>query len=72
MSHAAVGHNITISVIMALLFGVVCNRITWFVTDIWWKCHVNSTFRNIFTEKNGDMFNTYFTRCIYIYIINPL
>ena len=38
--------------------------ITWVVTDICWKCHVNSTFRNIFTEKNGDVFNTYFTRCI--------
>ncbi len=25
--------------------------------------HVNSTFRNIFTGRNGDMFNTYFTRC---------
>ncbi len=24
-----------------------------------------STFRNIFTEKNGDVFNTYFTRCNY-------
>ncbi len=26
---------------------------------------VNSTFRNIFNEKNGDVFNTYFTRYIY-------
>ena len=38
--------------------------ITWVVTDIWWKFHVNSTFRNIFTEKNGDVFNTYFTCCV--------
>ncbi len=28
--------------------------------------HVNSTFTNILTEKNGDMFNTYFTCCKYI------
>lgn len=27
----------------------------------WW----NSTFRNIFTEKNSDVFNAYFTRCVY-------
>ncbi len=37
--------------------------ITWVVTNIWWKCQVNSTFRNIFTEKNGGVFNIYFTRC---------
>ncbi len=27
------------------------------------NCNVNSTFRNIFTGRNGDMFDTYFTRC---------
>ncbi len=36
------------------------------------RFHVNSTFRNIFTEKNVDVFNSYFTRCVcvcvYIYI----
>ncbi len=42
--------------------------ITWVDTNIWW-IHVNSTFTNIFTEKNGDVFNTYFTRCIYTYKI---
>ncbi len=35
---------------------------TWVVTDIWWKFHVNSTFTNIFAERTGDVFNTYFTR----------
>ncbi len=41
------------------------------VTDIWWKFHVNSTFRNIFIEKNGDVFNTYNIYIyIYIYIYN--
>ena len=45
--------------------------ITWVVTDVWWKFDVNSTFRNIFTEKNVDVFNTYFTRCI-SYIIYRL
>ncbi len=29
---------------------------------------VNSIFRDIFSEKNGDVFNNYFTRCVYIYI----
>ena len=38
--------------------------ITWVVTDIWWQFHVNSPFRNIFTKKNVDVFNTYFPRCI--------
>ncbi len=33
--------------------------------DIWWKFQVNNIFRNIFTEKNGDAFNTYFTCCKY-------
>ena len=41
--------------------------ITWVVTDIWWQFHVNSPIRNIFTEKNVDVFNTYFPRCIYSY-----
>ncbi len=41
--------------------------ITWVITNIWWKFHVNRTFRNIFTVKNGDVFNTYFTRYMYIY-----
>ncbi len=40
-----------------------------YVTDIWWKFHVNSTFRNIFTEKNGDVFNNYFTIIFYFIII---
>ncbi len=31
------------------------------------KSQVNSTFRNIFTWKNGDVFNTYFTHCIYYF-----
>ncbi len=35
--------------------------ITRVATSIWWKCLVNSTFRNIFTERNGDVFNAYFT-----------
>ncbi len=34
-----------------------------FFTDIWWKFQVNSSFRNIFTDKNGDVFNSYFTCC---------
>ncbi len=28
-------------------------------TDPWWKFHVNSTFRNIFTGKNSDVFNIF-------------
>ncbi len=40
--------------------------ITWVVSDIRWKCQINSIFRNIFTEKNGDVFNTYVTCCIHI------
>ncbi len=39
------------------------------VTNIWWKFYVNSIFRNIFTEINSDLFNTYCTAvCMYIYI----
>ncbi len=30
---------------------------------------VNSTFRNIFTGKNGDVFNVYFTRCRYAWAV---
>ncbi len=40
--------------------------IIWVVTDIWWKSYVNSTFRNIFTGNNSDVFNTCFTHCIII------
>ncbi len=40
--------------------------INWVVTSIWWKFHVNSTLINIFSEKIGNAFNIYFTRCIHI------
>ncbi len=26
--------------------------IVWVITDIWWKCHINSIFRNTFTETH--------------------
>ena len=31
---------------------------------IWSKFHINSMFRNIFTERNGDVFSTYFSHWI--------
>ncbi len=33
---------------------------------IWWKFCVNSPLRNPLTDKNADVSNTYFPRCIYI------
>ncbi len=54
-------HNLISELICFVFFVCMCLC----VTDIWWKFHVNSTFRNIFIEKNGDVFNTY---NIYIYI----
>ncbi len=36
---------------------------------IWWTFCVNSPLRNPLTDKNADVSNTYFPRCIYIYIL---
>ncbi len=41
----------------------------WLDGYIWWKFCVNSPLRNPLTDKNADVSNTYFPRCIYIYII---
>ena len=46
--------------------------ITWVDADIWWKFHVNSLIRNMFFERNVDVFNTYFPRCILLYITQML
>ncbi len=40
----------------------------WLDGYIWWKFCVNSPLRNPLTDKNADVSNTYFPRCIYIYI----
>lgn len=37
---------------------IVC-VVIWVITIIWWKFHVNSTFSNIFNEKNANASNTY-------------
>ncbi len=38
----------------------------WLDGYIWWKFCVNSPLRNPLTDKNADVSNTYFPRCIYI------
>lgn len=37
----------------------------WVVNKISWVFDIISTFRNIFTWKTGDVFNSYFTHCIH-------
>ncbi len=37
----------------------------WLDGYIWWKFCVNSPLRNPLTDKNADVSNTYFPRCIY-------
>ncbi len=48
----------------------------WLDGYIWWKFCVNSPLRNPLTDKNADVSNTYFPRCIFflnIYFVeNPL
>ncbi len=36
----------------------------WLDGYIWWKFCVNSPLRNPLTDKNADVSNTYFPRCI--------
>ncbi len=44
----------------------------WLDGYIWWKFCVNSPLRNPLTDKNADVSNTYFPRCIYQYFLgNP-
>jgi len=40
----------------------------WLDGYIWWKFCVNSPLRNPLTDKNADVSNTYFPRCIYLMI----
>ncbi len=42
----------------------------WLDGYIWWKFCVNSPLRNPLTDKNADVSNTYFPRCIYHKIYN--
>ncbi len=37
----------------------------WLDGYIWWKFCVNSPLRNPLTDKNADVSNTYFPRCIF-------
>ncbi len=38
----------------------------WLDGYIWWKFCVNSPLRNPLTDKNADVSNTYFPRCIFL------
>ncbi len=40
----------------------------WLDGYIWWKFCVNSPLRNPLTDKNADVSNTYFPRCICVYV----
>lgn len=40
--------------------------IGWVVNDFWLELHVSSIFKNTLTWKIGDMFNTYFSHCVYV------
>ncbi len=44
----------------------------WLDGCIWWKFCVNSPLRNPLTDKKADVSNTYFPRCIYIWVILEL
>lgn len=45
---------------------VSANNNSWFSPN-WW--HVNSTFRNMLTDTNGNVFNTYFTCCLNVCLL---
>ncbi len=41
----------------------------WLDGYIWWKFCVNSPLRNPLTDKNADVSNTYFPRCMYFSLL---
>ncbi len=42
----------------------------WLDGYIWWKFCVNSPLRNPLTDKNADVSNTYFPRCIVVFCLH--